>query len=283
MQLQVKGKNLGVTPRCAYAERKIGSSLGSLQAHACGARLSAEKDVHLGQPGRRATVWTKGPVLRRGRRRTCGHRSTSRRQARRQVDRYRDKLVVEPRRRARRASLPQPRSRRRPSRSRPPVLTPGNEWLPAGVTGLPRRREWDAVATSDAAGTPGDELEFVALEDGRLLLEVGLAGIELEPLAAALHGALDLPYRALARRRDDLWVIGASAIEVAHLGPSTFGDDLDLTWDGETLELVTDGEPADPTTAPALERHASARRPGPYAASAHRLVGDVFEVSVFPL
>lgn len=163
------------------------------------------------------------------------------------------------------------------------MLTPGNEWLPAGVTGLARRREWDGVATCDAPGSPGDELELVALEDGRLLLEAGPSGIDLEPLAAALDGVLDPPYRALAVRRRDVWAIGASSIEVAHLGPSTYGDDLALSWNGETLELVTDGEPADPATAPALERYASTRRGGPYAATAHRLVGDLFEIAVLAL
>lgn len=163
------------------------------------------------------------------------------------------------------------------------MLRPGNDWLPAGITGLARQREWDAVATSDAPGYRGDEAEFVALEDGRLLLEAGPADFALEPLAAALEGALSPPYRAVARRGDDLWAIGASAIEVAHLGPSTYGDDLDLTWDGETLGLIMDGQPADPGSAPALERYARARRDGPYAATAHRLVGDLFEIDVLAL
>lgn len=163
------------------------------------------------------------------------------------------------------------------------MLTPGNEFLPAGVTGLARRREWDAVETVDAPGSPGQEMAFVALEDGRLVLETGSTEIEPGPFAAALDGSIEPPYRGLALRREDLWVVGASAIEVAHLGPSTYGDDLGLTWDGESLELVADGEQVDPSTAPALERYAKERRDGPYAASAHRLVGDVFEVTVFPL
>lgn len=163
------------------------------------------------------------------------------------------------------------------------MLTPGNEFLPAGVTGLARRREWDAVETLEAPGRAGEELEFVALEDGRLLLEAGPAAAALEAFASALDGAIEPPYRALARRRDDLWVIGASAIEVAHLGPSTYGDDLELTWDGESLQLLVDGEPADPAKAPALERYAKVRRPGPHVAVAHRLAGDLFEVSVLAL
>jgi hypothetical protein len=163
------------------------------------------------------------------------------------------------------------------------VITPGNEWLPSGVTGLARRREWDAVATSEAPGTAGDEVEFVALDDGRLLSEIAIADVDLESLATALRGAVDPPYRAVARHRDGMWAIGASSIETVRLGPSTYGDDLDLTWDGNGLELVADGEPSDPAKAPALERYAKQRQSGPYVVNAHRLVGDIFEVHVFPL
>ena len=49
-------------------------------------------------------------------------------------------------------------------------LDPGSHRLEAGITGLARQREWDAVATADAPGLPGDEAEFVALSDGRLLV-----------------------------------------------------------------------------------------------------------------
>jgi len=52
-------------------------------------------------------------------------------------------------------------------------IDPGSHWLEAGITGLPRQKEWDAVATSDAPGTVGDEVEFVALSDGRLLVGAG--------------------------------------------------------------------------------------------------------------
>lgn len=162
-------------------------------------------------------------------------------------------------------------------------VDPGEHWLAAGITGLPRQREWDAVATADAPGAPGDEAEFVALGDGRLLVEEAPAGFDPAPFAAALDGAIEPPYRATARRRPELWAIGATTIEVARLEPDPHGDDLELTWDGSTLALVEDGRPASPSGASALERIAAGREDGAYAAHAHRLDGDLFELLVLPL
>jgi len=162
-------------------------------------------------------------------------------------------------------------------------IDPGNHWLEAGITGLARQREWDAVATSDAPGTPGDEAAFVALADGRLLVDAGPDNFDPEPLAAALEGALERPYRALAMRRPEMWAVGASEIETARLDPDPRGNDLELTWDGATLALVADGMPADPSSAAALERLAAARESGAYAAHAGRLDGDLFEISILAL
>jgi hypothetical protein len=162
-------------------------------------------------------------------------------------------------------------------------LDPGQSWLAAGITGIPRQREWDAVATADAPGAAGDEVQFVALPDGRLHFEGGSASADLSRLAVALEGALDRPYRAVAVRRDELWAVGACSIEVARLEPDPHGDDLELTWDGAVLALVADGVPVGPSQAPALERIAGGREKGPYAAHAHRLEGDLWELLVLPL
>jgi len=162
-------------------------------------------------------------------------------------------------------------------------LDPGEHWLEAGITGLPRQREWDAVATSDAPGEPGSEVEFVALPGGQILVEESPDGTDTAPLVGALEGSIEPPYRATAFRRDELWTIGATAIEVTRLEPDPRGDDLELTYDGSTLALTVDGLPTDPGAAPALERLASEREAGGYAANAHRLDGDLFEILVFPL
>ena len=162
-------------------------------------------------------------------------------------------------------------------------IDPGSHWLEAGITGLARQREWDAVATAEAPGTPGDEAEFVALADGRFLVDSGPNGFDPAPLASSLEGSIAAPYRALALRRPELWAVGASAIEVVRLDPDPRGDDLELTWDGTTLSLIRGGIPADPSAASALERLAASREQGSYAAHAGRLDGDLWEILVLPL
>ena len=61
------------------------------------------------------------------------------------------------------------------------------------------------------------------------------------------------------------------------------GRDLELTWNGSVLALSVDGRPTDAGAAAALERLAAARERGSYAAHAHRLVDDLWEVLVLPL
>ena len=161
-------------------------------------------------------------------------------------------------------------------------LNPGRDWLAAGITGLQRQREWDAVATFEGEGTAGAEVAFVALEDGSFVLESG-DGVEPQSLAAALGDGVAPPYRALAVRRPEIWAVGAVSIEVARLDPDPPGTELALTWDGSTTSLTVDRLPAEPSRAAALERIAAARKSGAYASHAHRLRGDLWEISVLPL
>src|SRR5262245_33762528 len=161
-------------------------------------------------------------------------------------------------------------------------LDPGREWLAAGITGLQRQREWDAVATAEAEGIGGDEVAFVALPDGTFVLE-SEAAVDPTPFADALGDDIGRPYRALAVRRPELWAVGAVSIEVGSLEPDPRGNELELTWDGSEIELTIDNLPADPARAEALERIARARVEGAYAAHAHRLRGDVWELSVLAL
>jgi hypothetical protein len=80
-----------------------------------------------------------------------------------------------------------------------------------------------------------------------------------------------------------VWAVGAVSIEVDRLEPDPHGNDLELSWNGSELTLTTDGLPADPARADALERIARARVDGAYAAHAHRLRDDVWELSVLAL
>jgi hypothetical protein len=161
-------------------------------------------------------------------------------------------------------------------------VDPEQGWLPPGITGLSRQREWDAVATVDAPGMPGDQIEFVALADGRLIVEEGYAA-DPQALAAGLGDSLAPPFRAVGLRHDELWAVGGSSIDVVQLVPDPNGDDLELSWDGETLALAADGIPVDVERAQALERLASERQRGPYAARARRLEDNLFELSILPL
>jgi predicted trehalose synthase len=159
---------------------------------------------------------------------------------------------------------------------------PGTEWLAAGITGLQRQREWDVVATADGDGTPGEEVEFVALEDGTFVLETEDVA-DVAHFAAALGDDIAAPYRALAVKRQDVWAVGAVAIDVQRLDPDPRGNELELTWNGSETELTIDDLPADVSTVPALEQLATERIDGPYAAHAHRLRGDLWELSVLAL
>ena len=161
-------------------------------------------------------------------------------------------------------------------------IDPGREWLAAGITGLQRQREWDALATVEADGTAGDEVGFVALADGSFVLESDGAR-DPSAFAEALRESVQPPYRALAVRRPELWAVGAVAIEVERLDPDPRGNELELTWNGSELELSIDNLPADPSQAAALERIAAGRVNGAYAAHAHRLRGDLWELSVLQL
>jgi hypothetical protein len=77
--------------------------------------------------------------------------------------------------------------------------------------------------------------------------------------------------------------VGAAAIEVERLDPDPGGDDLELTFDGEMTTLLADGMPAGPSEAAPLRRLAESRESGAYAAHAHRLAGDLWEILILPL
>lgn len=139
-------------------------------------------------------------------------------------------------------------------------LDPGRGWPEAGITGLARPRDWDAVVVSDRPELAGDRLAFVALEDGRVLPP------EAEPLALALDDSLRRPYRAEAVRRDGtIWAAGAVRIEVL---------DVDVPGVATELELVV--QPGDEPPFPVD------RRP-PYVLRARRLDGRLWEVETTPL
>jgi hypothetical protein len=111
-------------------------------------------------------------------------------------------------------------------------------WGEVGIHGVHRPREWDVVSIAEAPGLAGSEARFVALADGSILVETGDLG--LEPLAAALEGSIQAPYRAEAVRRDDgLWAVAGRRVQVVEVPEDVDGDRVTLTLrEGErTLEV----------------------------------------------
>jgi hypothetical protein len=146
-------------------------------------------------------------------------------------------------------------------------------WDEAGIHGLHRVREWDAVVTVEAPNVEGDRAEFVALPTGDLVVEEGPE--RPEALAAALERELRPPYRAEAvRRGDGLWAVAGRRIEVVEL-PGVSGEELEVTTHGAERTLLVDGERGFGGM-PQLER------PG-HVVRARRLDGELWEVDAAPL
>ncbi|CAN5727017.1 hypothetical protein BH20ACT14_BH20ACT14_19340 [soil metagenome] len=160
-------------------------------------------------------------------------------------------------------------------------LDPGRHWLAAGITGIPRQREWDAVKLVEAPGSTGDEVQFVALPDGRIVLEAGPDGFDHSPLAAALEGSIERPYRAVARRRPELWAVGACSIGILELPRAPQGDALEVVRTADGLLIRVDGMPSG-VHLPELDELGAARFVS-FVVRAQRLTDSLFEVEVEPL
>jgi hypothetical protein len=154
---------------------------------------------------------------------------------------------------------------------------PGPHWGEVGIHGIARPRQWDATVVAEVPELAVDELEFVALPDGTLLLDV--EG-DAEPLADALESSLEPPYRARAVRRGPVFAIAASRIRVEELPPEVDGDRIQLTVGPEGRTLTVDARPAFGSL-PALERLAGDLVE--FVIDAERLDGTLWEVGVTPL
>ena len=143
----------------------------------------------------------------------------------------------------------------------------------AGIHGIPRERQYDAVATTDAPDAQGDSARFVGLEDGSLLIEEGEG--DLTVLADAIEQEVARPYRATAvRRGETTWAIAAHRLRVVEL-PEPGGDDVELVLKGDEKTLVVDGNRSFGTM-PELEQLAD----GDAVIRAARLDGTLWEVRV---
>ncbi|TMK93438.1 MAG: hypothetical protein E6G42_06240 [Actinobacteria bacterium] len=111
-----------------------------------------------------------------------------------------------------------------------------------GITGLHRLREWDASAAVEAPGLGGDELSFVVLPDGSLLVDEEVEEAPLAPRA------------------------------------DVEGDELELVSRGGERSLTVDGARTFGSV-PQLARLAESRSPD-YVVHASRLDGSLWEVRV---
>jgi hypothetical protein len=159
-------------------------------------------------------------------------------------------------------------------------LDPSRDWLAAGITGIPRQREWDVVKAVNAPGRAGDEAQFVVLAD-RVLVEEEPEGFDPAPLAAALEGSIEPPYRAVAWRRTDLWAVGARSIGVADVPGDLEGDMVEVVRSEDGLSIRVDGMPSG-ARFPELEKLGAARF-ATFVVRARRLAGALFEVEIEPL
>jgi hypothetical protein len=151
--------------------------------------------------------------------------------------------------------------------------------MEAGIHGVHRAREWDAVVTVDAEGVEGDRVRFVALPDQTLLIE---EGNDVDPLADALDGVTSPPYRAEAvRRGESRWAVGVRRIEVVALPDGPEGGELMLTVRDGERSLVVDGASVFGSI-PQLEELGAARGPS-YVVQGQRLTDDLWEVRIVPL
>lgn len=112
-----------------------------------------------------------------------------------------------------------------------------------GFHGVQRPRKWDIV-TSAQAELSGQEVHFVALPDGTLIVDEDVPDGALTPLADALEETISPPYRALAiRQGQSIWAVAAKRIEVREIAGHDDEDELELVaWDEVILGRRIDGD-----------------------------------------
>jgi hypothetical protein len=148
--------------------------------------------------------------------------------------------------------------------------------------GIPREREWDAVASAQAPDLPGEKLDYVALTDGTLVVDEDLPDGALAPLADALDGQISPPYHGYAFwQQDDVWTVAAKRIHVVEVPEDVPGDEIEMAVNDGSRTVVLDGEESR-AEIPSLESFAS-QQFGSFVLHASRLDDTLWEVTVLPL
>ena len=160
------------------------------------------------------------------------------------------------------------------------LVDPGPHWGVTGIHGVPRPRRWDAVASAEAPGLTGDEVHFVTLPNGDLVVDEDEPPDTLAPLADAVEQTLEAPYRAEAvRQNEDVWAVAARRIAVASFRAD--GDELELVASEDGRALTVDGARVFGSV-PELERIGQAHGEQ-YVVRASRLDGEAWEIEADPL
>jgi len=165
----------------------------------------------------------------------------------------------------------------------PPMIDPRHPiWQVAGIHGIPRVREWDAVTSAEAPELPGDETDFVALADGTIFTDDDLPDDALIPLADALENLVEAPYHALAlKQAADVWSVAAMRVIVLEVPEDIAGDKVELVVNEDERAIRVD-DVATKTDLPTLEAFA-AEQFGSFVLRATRLDDTLWEVTVHPL
>jgi hypothetical protein len=150
----------------------------------------------------------------------------------------------------------------------------------SGEITAPRPRRWDAVVSAEAPDVGGDEIDFVTLPDGSLIVDEEQGEGDLTTLAEAVETQIPAPYRAHGIRRGErVWAVAARKIEVVSFVAD--GEEITLSENGGNRTLTVDGAQAFGSI-PELERIGQ-REGDSYVVRARRLDGDVWEVQANPL
>jgi hypothetical protein len=150
------------------------------------------------------------------------------------------------------------------------------------VHGIPREREWDAVASAQAPDLPGEQLEYVALADGTLVVDEDVPDGSLSPLAEALEGQISPPYHGYAFwQQDDVWAVAAKRVQIVEVPEDVPGDEVELAVNDGSRSTAVDGEKSG-AEIPSLEAFAS-QQFGSFVLRASRLDELLWEVTVIPL
>jgi len=154
-----------------------------------------------------------------------------------------------------------------------PADPPSGSWLRA----MARPSSADAMVVVRAPLLAGDEVDFVTLPGGDVIVDAEEGDADLSPLADALEATLSAPYRAHAQRqRGDLWGVAATRIDVRSFSCDA-GDEIELVRLGGRLKLTVDGASSS-LRIPELER-AGEEQPGEdYTVNAERIDGDFWEI-----